>query len=717
MSPLLAALAARRIFVLYKLVPRNNGRTDKVPINPATGGNSDAQDESTWMFPAIALSWAAYYGAGYGVGIAFRDPNGLFVLDLDGCVIDGALTPTAQKLVAQFAGCYIEYSQSGTGLHIFGSYVGTPPTHTNKNSELHIELYSARRFIALTGALLAPEHNDALKDATDQLWAVALSYFQPKAVDRLELTDAAIWPVVGVEAVKRIKPRFAQLLGGERLLNDASSQDLEFVCYALEAFGGNCKTTLEWLESDHGYAFSPAKAHRMDYYLPRTILEALARLNADPVVNVKFGGDLPAGASLVKQPGAAVVVAGELPEGSPLVMNRKMQFEATLPAIAYTLERFESNVFGFDEFRDCLMVKAAGTDAWLPISDIGMIELREYFERVMHFAPVSKDAMRDALELVASRNKFDSAITWLNGLTWDGVPRLDRFLTTYCGTVDDEYTRAVSTYIWTGMAARVLDPGCQLDMVVAFQSPQGKMKSTGFQAMVPTDDCFTDGLSLHEDDDDFKRLLRGKLLIEVAEMAGLSKADIGLVKRVITRRVEEWIEKFKTHPTRFKRRCMLFASTNEPQFLPPDETGHRRWLPVEVTQLDRARIGTDRDQLWAEGAFQWKARREALGIEHGVAWADAERLAAGRHAKYEQTDIWETVIERWLESTSPSETVPPKNRPIALNEVLIGAIGLGTSHHDTRAEKRVSRVLRQLGYESRPVRVDGKQVKRWVLKS
>ena len=145
-----------------------------------------------------------------------------------------------------------------------------------------------------------------------------------------------------------------------------------------------------------------------------------------------------------------------------------------------------------------------------------------------------------------------------------------------------------------------------------------------------------------------------------------------------------------------------------------DETGHRRWLPVEVTMLDRERITADRNQLWAEGAAQWTQRRQTLGVVHGVAWQDAERLAAGRHTKYEQTDIWEMTIEKWLSAPGLDGAVAPSARPVSINEILTGAIGLNTAHQDSKSEKRAARVLRQLGYQSRPVRIDGKLTKRWV---
>ncbi len=390
-----------------------------------------------------------------------------------------------------------------------------------------------------------------------------------------------------------------------------------------------------------------------------------------------------------------------------LSMNRRNQFEATLENLVHVLTTQRNGQLGYDRFRGRVMVAPEGTTDWRPINDTDMIQMREHLGRSSNFAPVTKDIMRDALQLVAERQSFDAAMMWLTGLEWDGQPRVERFLATHCGAVDDEYSRAVSRYIWSGLAGRVLEPGCQLDMVVALQSPQGKKKSTGLQAMVPDPEFFTDGLSLHEDDDNFKRLMRGKLVVEIAEMAGLTRGDINVVKRAITRRYEEWIEKFQTQPTRYPRRCMLFATTNDERFLPPDETGNRRWLPVEIEALDRDRITADRPQLWAEGAAIYRAT--------GIAWQNAERLAGGRHQRYEQTDVWEAEISKWLETpTTFPAGPPPKTRPLAISEVLAGALGMHRQSMDSKAEKRAGRVLRQLGYEARAVKIEGRTARRWV---
>jgi hypothetical protein len=597
-------------------------------------------------------------------------------------------------------------------------------------------------------------------DLTDWLWALAATYFKPVAIGGVIARD---WTsefdplctftgsdderIAALRRSRSVASRFAPAKitfedlwtanadklsrvwpGNNGKPYDASSADQSFFNHLAYGFGNNCDA-MERVAGRTDCALRREKWDRPDY-LRGTILKAVAipkqwkalRGNAAPLAvgttptaPLAVGTTPTAPQSVVPAAPSAPVLDAD--SAGILTMNGKLEFDSNLKSLVYMLGKQTEVQIGFDEFYDRVMFAPIG-GTWRPITDNDMVQLRETFERKLRFAPVGKDLMRDALELVASWRHFDSAITWLDGLVWDGVPRVEQFLAAYCGTVDDEYTRAVSLYMWTGLAGRILEPGCQLDMVIAFQSPQGRLKSTGFQAMVPGEDWFTDGLSLHEDDDNFKRLLRGKVLVEVAEMAGLSKADIGLVKRVITRRSEEWIEKFKTHPSRFKRRCMLFASTNEPQFLPPDETGQRRWLPVEVTMLDRDRIAADRNQLWAEGAARWKQRREALGPMHGIAWQDAERLAAGRHARYEQTDVWETAIEKWLSAVAATGTthagIAPCARPLTIAEVLSGAIGLNTSHQDFKAEKRAARVLRQLGYERQSVRVDGATAKRWV---
>lgn len=62
---------------------------------------------------------------------------------------------------------------------------------------------------------------------------------------------------------------------------------------------------------------------------------------------------------------------------------------------------------------------------------------------------------------------------------WDGVERVERFLESYAGAEAGDYSRAVSRYMWTAMAARLLNPGAKCDMVPVLVGGQGTGKSTG----------------------------------------------------------------------------------------------------------------------------------------------------------------------------------------------------------------------------------------------
>jgi hypothetical protein len=657
----------------------------------------------------------------------------------DALAPDGSWSPLAVDICTRFQGAYIEISQSGKGLHVMGRRSPEFPKHRVKRKGQKLELYSRGRFILLTGTGAI---GDITSDHTAALSQAIATYLPgaPVEVDgddwRYEPLPGYAGPAEDEELIRRALNShsaraafgggvtFADLwtcneaaLAREYHSNtndtfDRSSADLALSNNLAWWTGGHHERVLQLMWKSE---LRREKWEREDY-LRATVSKACAsvaqrgefyRPHAVPSGTTTPPAPVPPGT--VAQP-AVVDSAGAL--AHTLTMNRKNQFDATLENLALVLGQQTKMTLGFDQFRGRIMIAPAGTIEWRPISDTDMIHLREALGREQRFAPIGKELMRDALQLVAERHSFDTAIAWLDSLKWDGTPRVERFLTTHCGTVDDEYTRAVSRYIWSGLAGRVLSPGCQLDMVVALQSPQGKKKSTGLQGMVPNDEFFTDGLSLHQDDDDFKRLLRGKLVVEIAELAGMSRADIKVVKRTITRRREEWIEKFQTQPTRYPRRCMLFATTNDERFLPPDDTGQRRWLPVEITRIEREAIEADRAQLWAEGA--------AIYRERGIEWSEAEELAKGRHARYEQTDVWEDQIELWLNTPAPPARPgampgpPPGTHPFAIGELLEGALRLTNAQMDARAEKRAGSALRALGFDRRNVKIGGNVRKRWV---
>lgn len=189
MHPSLAALAAYRQFVIFKIVPSPSrpGKMDKLPCNLA-GEVVSAHDPANWMDEQTAETLAIAYGAGWGVGFVFTEGDPFWFLDIDGCRLgDGTpenpytWSPLALQLCAALQGCAVEVSQSGTGIHIFG--MGRPPAHGCTNKLLGLEFYHAGRFVALTG--INAQGNAAVDASAVLPWLVE-HYFPMSAPGAIE---------------------------------------------------------------------------------------------------------------------------------------------------------------------------------------------------------------------------------------------------------------------------------------------------------------------------------------------------------------------------------------------------------------------------------------------------------------------------------------------------------------------------------------------------
>ena len=158
--------------------------------------------------------------------------------------------------------------------------------------------------------------------------------------------------------------------------------------------------------------------------------------------------------------------------------------------------------------------------------------------------------------------------------------------------------------------------------------------------MVPSEQFFTE-LDLAVRDDDMSRLMRGKLVAELGELKGLHNRDIEAVKAFITRRFENWIPKFREFSTTFPRRLVFIGTTNRKEFL-ADDTGNRRWLPLEchgvdvgvgTPKADVAYLEQHRLQLWAEARELWTADGVQYRVAEDLAEHRSEERRVGREGR------------------------------------------------------------------------------------
>lgn len=407
---------------------------------------------------------------------------------------------------------------------------------------------------------------------------------------------------------------------------------------------------------------------------------------------------------------------------------------------ALRVPRMAGMRIAWDEFRAEMVVgpsEGDGLDGWRPMDDADMVRMRIRLETA-GFKAAGKDQVRDAVVLVAAENRFDSAQVWLRGLLgrWDGVRRVDTSMIAYFGCTDDQagYVRAVGRYVWTALAGRVLEPGCKADMAVIFAGEQGLRKTSAIEAIAPGPDMFVE-VDLGEDEEKTVRKMRGALVAELAELSGLSTRALGDIKKYLSRRYEKWVPKYKEFPTQYPRRMVHFGTTNEVEVL-ADDTGERRWLPLEATRMDAEGIARDRDQLWAEGALMFlgllgdetgdgrvRGAGEGAGdaCGRGVAWQDAERLARteGVHDAFTISDPWAERIADWLGAADALDGAGRARGAahFSMSDLLSGALGIAVREQSLSVQRRAGSALKRLGYRSKVTRMDAGLRKRWHPKA
>jgi hypothetical protein len=148
-------------------------KPQKVPIDPNTGRPADPHQQLNF---SQAVEAAQRLNAQVGYHLTHNNP--FFLVDIDECLVDGVWNDTSRELISRFPGAAVEVSQSGTGLHIIGSYANIPVEHGCKSKLLHSEYYTHDRFIALTGTQVC---GDVLTEHDLPLLALTQEYFPPKS--------------------------------------------------------------------------------------------------------------------------------------------------------------------------------------------------------------------------------------------------------------------------------------------------------------------------------------------------------------------------------------------------------------------------------------------------------------------------------------------------------------------------------------------------------
>ncbi len=273
-------------------------------------------------------------------------------------------------------------------------------------------------------------------------------------------------------------------------------------------------------------------------------------------------------------------------------------------------------------------VPQAGTlSGWTAITDRSAAAITEHIRADFETAGKSgekapavfgRNRWSVCLDAILAGCETDPFAEWLGMLEPRPSDLLNSWLSELfdTGETDAGLVRWASRYFFLGAVARTFEPGFKIDEIPVLVGSQGVGKSAVGSAILP--DEFReaghgDALALNVGPKQFAEALQSKIVVEIAEMTGLGRADIDRLKANITRADDGSVRlAYRRNPEPMPRRCVLFGTSNDSQCLPNDSTGNRRFVVVELAgQRARHRVedwlAEHRDELWRAAVAMYRA--------------------------------------------------------------------------------------------------------------
>ena len=241
-----------------------------------------------------------------------------------------------------------------------------------------------------------------------------------------------------------------------------------------------------------------------------------------------------------------------------------------------------------------------------------------------------------------------------------------------------------------------MEPGCKADCVLILVGPQGARKSTTFR-ILGSPEYFCDTPMDIGSSNAYMQIHRA-WIYEVAELDSIRRARNSSTKAFLSAQEDTFRLPYARQTVTLKRHTVFCGTTNKAEFI-TDETGSRRYWPVQVGKMDTDWTEHNRSQLWSEAVVAYK-NGEKWYLEN-----ETQEELNEQSSDFRQFDPWHEIIERYIKANGVN---------ISTTELMEQGLKLEKYQMTRASEMRVGDIMRQLGFERVRRRVFGDRKYIWV---
>lgn len=273
-------------------------------------------------------------------------------------------------------------------------------------------------------------------------------------------------------------------------------------------------------------------------------------------------------------------------------------------------------------------------------TDIDEAQLLVYLGK--NYNLTNKRQILEVLDSIFYKHSYNPITNYLNSLKWDGVHRIETLFIDYLGAYDNVYTREVTRTAFIACVMRAFEPGSKHDTVAVLVGEQGIGKSHLLSKMGMN--WYNESIQSFQGDEAYIKISTS-WIIELSELTALKRGDSESIKAFISAKEDIYRPKYGRYPIQSPRKCVFFGTTNNIEFL-KDETGNRRWLPIQLAKDRRTKCPFTElsqevvNQIWAEAKVYYDQGAKTIltnpeSIQTALALQEQHREDNGLKGKIE----------------------------------------------------------------------------------